>query len=258
MGFSPTPPGLLPEDVLPQPLAEKGLYKPGGYQCWDCEFTSKKKGFSGRQALRAHLKRHKNERRAWQRPLLIQVPLVLILLGAAIVGWLGVKLPFPLPFDTPVLTVPADITRWAVLGCTTALIVASTAVLFSPAEYGGKALATVSRLLVLVGSLAGLWGVTVTWELVTPVLSWPYQVPLWGLLLLTPVLGGPRRARFRSGKATYTCSNCGGQFKAGTAPGMGRCTGCEAEVRVGLPEPGRSSPYPESQYPLYDRRGRRP
>ena len=288
-------PDLLPEKKVPRPLAEKNLYKLGGYQCWDCGFTSKKKGFSGRQALRAHLKKHKRERRAWQRPLLLQMAVVLVLMGAAIAGWLGVKLPFVLPFDTPVLTAPADITRWAVLGCTTGMIVISAVVLFSPAEYGGKTLATLSRLLVLVGNLAVLWGAAVAWELVSPWLSWPFQVPLWGLVALTPILAAkagsvkllvkrrgvrsssytslmkPKNEKTRrkirtwwskweqrmveSGKASYKCSNCGEQFKAGTRPGTGRCTGCGAKVRIGPPVSGLSSPKPVSQYPLYDHRG---
>ena len=48
---------LLPESALPEELAEQGLYKPAGMGCEHCEFATKKTGLSGRQALRAHLKR---------------------------------------------------------------------------------------------------------------------------------------------------------------------------------------------------------
>ena len=65
-------PELLPESGLPRELAERGLYKPAGIGCNQCSFTTKKKGFFGRQALRAHGKKHKNDARAWQRPLMRQ------------------------------------------------------------------------------------------------------------------------------------------------------------------------------------------
>ena len=61
-------PELLPEEGLPTELSERGLHKPAGIACNHCSFTTKKKGFSGRQALRAHGKKHKNDARAWQRP----------------------------------------------------------------------------------------------------------------------------------------------------------------------------------------------
>ena len=65
-------PDLLPELALPEDLAEQGLYKPAGVGCEHCEFTTKKTGFSGRQALRAHFKKHRYDERAWRGPLLRQ------------------------------------------------------------------------------------------------------------------------------------------------------------------------------------------
>ncbi len=59
-------PELLPEEELPKELAERGLYKPAGIVCGQCAFVTKKKGFSDRQALRARLKKHRNDARAWQ------------------------------------------------------------------------------------------------------------------------------------------------------------------------------------------------
>ena len=117
--------GLLSEDKIPRELDGKGLYKPVGFVCWECDFVSKKKGFPGRQALRAHLKKHKNERRAWQRPLILQTAVAVMLLATAIAGWLEASLPFDLPFDTPLLTLPGGITKWAVVGITAPLLVIS-------------------------------------------------------------------------------------------------------------------------------------
>ena len=82
-------PELIPEEAVPKQLADKNLYKPSGYACQECKFISNKKGFAGRQALRAHLKKHKNERRAWQGPFIRQVLVVAIILGFVAVERLG-------------------------------------------------------------------------------------------------------------------------------------------------------------------------
>ena len=179
--------GLLSEDKIPRGLADKGVYRPAGYACRECDFFSKKKGFPGRQALRAHLKKHKNERRAWQRPLILQTAVVMMLLGAAIAGWLEARLPFDLPFDTPLLTLPGGITKWAVVGIIAPLLVLSLAMTFSGKEkYWDKTVARLLGLLVFVGSQAGLGAVAMIWGIVSPELSWPFQVPLWALVVLTP------------------------------------------------------------------------
>ncbi len=52
-------------------------FKDGGFSCNKCKWRTKKRGFSGRQALRAHLKRHVRERRSILRPLMVQAVVVL-------------------------------------------------------------------------------------------------------------------------------------------------------------------------------------
>ena len=75
-----------PEGSVPDKFKRDGSYRPGGgYKCRKCEYVTKKKGFGGRQALRAHLKVHKLERRSWQRPLVRQM-LVTLVAGLVIVG----------------------------------------------------------------------------------------------------------------------------------------------------------------------------
>ncbi len=90
-------PDLLPESGLPQELAERGLYKPAGIACNHCSFTTKKRGFSGRQALRAHGKKHKNDARAWQRPLVRQGVIAGSIVALVVLGLIGSgtrRLPF--------------------------------------------------------------------------------------------------------------------------------------------------------------------
>ena len=82
-------PELLPESGLPAELAERGLYKPAGIGCNHCAFTTKKKAHSGRQALRAHLKKHKNDARAWQRPLVRQGVIAGFIVTLVVLGLLG-------------------------------------------------------------------------------------------------------------------------------------------------------------------------
>jgi len=43
---------------------KRNLFKDYGYQCADCEWTTRKIGINGRNAARAHSKKHKNEQRA--------------------------------------------------------------------------------------------------------------------------------------------------------------------------------------------------
>jgi len=80
---------LLPESALPSDLAEQGLYKPAGIECNQCEFATKKTGLSGRQALRAHLKRHKNDARAWRGPLSRQGVLAASIAVLTVVGMMA-------------------------------------------------------------------------------------------------------------------------------------------------------------------------
>ena len=59
----------VPEELVPIELKKDGRFLSGGYKCRECAFATSRFGFSGRQALRAHLKVHTLERRAWARPM---------------------------------------------------------------------------------------------------------------------------------------------------------------------------------------------
>lgn len=66
----------IPQEAIPEEFKGDGRYRPGGgYRCRKegCGFVSKKGGFSGRQALRAHLKFHRRKDKAWRRPLIRQI-----------------------------------------------------------------------------------------------------------------------------------------------------------------------------------------
>jgi hypothetical protein len=73
--FRPEP---IPEEKVPKQFLNDGSYKEAGSQCRECSFRTRKRGFSGKQALRAHLKKHVNERRAARRPMLHQIMLVIL------------------------------------------------------------------------------------------------------------------------------------------------------------------------------------
>ena len=79
----------LPETALPPDLASQSLYKPAGIECNRCEFVTKKTGLSGRQALRAHLKRHKNDARAWRGPIIRQGLLVTSIAALIVAGMMA-------------------------------------------------------------------------------------------------------------------------------------------------------------------------
>jgi len=180
---------MLPEDKVPPELTKKGLYKPAGYACRDCSFASKKKGFSGRQSLRAHLKKHRIEQRAWRRPLFRQLLVVLILVGLAIAGGLGVEVPSEFPFVLPVVTFPEAIAAWSVVGMSIALLLLLVGIfVFGDERVGGKAVADILDAIAVIGALIGLYVVAGFWEIVFPSLSWPMQVPVWVLVALTPIL----------------------------------------------------------------------
>ena len=118
-------PDLLPEEAVPEPLAGRGLYRPTGFTCWQCEFTTKKRGFPGRQAIRAHIKVHKRDRRAWMRPLVRQSLVVPMIIGLAIAGWFSEALSLEVPFTTPVATLPPTITGWTTISAAALLLLAA-------------------------------------------------------------------------------------------------------------------------------------
>ena len=63
----------VPVAAVPPILVESGDYGPGGFHCKWCDWDTAKRGFPGRQAVRGHLKKHVRDRRAWRRPLTVQL-----------------------------------------------------------------------------------------------------------------------------------------------------------------------------------------
>ena len=88
-------PSHVPEEVLPVEFRKDGSYRPGGYHCWQCDFVTSKKGFGGRQSLRAHLKSHKRARRSWVRPLQWQGVMILAAIAVVVITRLSVPLAQP-------------------------------------------------------------------------------------------------------------------------------------------------------------------
>ena len=186
-------PELLPEEQLPPELAEKGLYKPAGIACHQCRFVTKTRGFSGRQALRAHLKRHKNNARAWQRPLVRQGLLAGSIVALVVLGLLGpadlkAAIHPQLPFDVPLVPLPELITGWGTVAMAVALLLSSLWMLAVAGEFGGQPLVRVLSGLTVAGSLLGLWVVMGAWGVVGPELSRLMMAPVLVVVGLTPVL----------------------------------------------------------------------
>ncbi|MFW6174893.1 MAG: hypothetical protein ACOC5K_03865 [Chloroflexota bacterium] len=79
-------PELAPEPVVPQELRDDGSYTPHGYLCRHCGYQTRKRGFPGKQALRAHTKKHTRERRAFWRPFARQAAISAIVVPALLLG----------------------------------------------------------------------------------------------------------------------------------------------------------------------------
>ena len=107
----------------------------------------------------------------------------MLLMTAAVEGWLGYQLPFALPFNIPVVSVPADLAKWIVVGSAIALLLFSILLLLVTREFWDRSYATTLSFIVGLGTLGGLYGAALAWNLVEPRPSLPYQVPLWAMVL---------------------------------------------------------------------------
>lgn len=228
-----------------------GFYKPAGFKCPRCEFTSTKTGFSGRQALRAHSKKHKRDRRAWFRPFVSQGMVVLTVAGVGVAGWL-------MPLDEPLFTLPFDLISMAVAAVTGLLLLLSAALLHKGA---GKRDSKMASLLVIIGTISGIWGAALASGLIAPRPSLVMEAPIWVLLAITPSLAArvglmrlsirrregktrsallllkpkdkdyldliwmqERRERVEAG--SKRCEGCGVKFEGGIKIGRRACSGC--------------------------------
>ena len=174
---------------------DKSLYKPVGYKCRQCSFTSKKKGFDGRQSLRAHIKKHKRESRAFWRPFVKQSVVVLIIAGLGVAGWMDIYPASKMPFALPTLKLTQNVVDWGTFGVgigalTVGFVVMLMALRFISDDLGNRGLARTLWFISIIGSFAGLWIVMGLWGLATPSVSWVFQMPVWITMALTTVLFG--------------------------------------------------------------------
>ena len=186
-------PDPIPEQELPAELAERGLYKPAGIACHQCSFVTKKRGFSGRQALRAHLKKHRRDVRAWQRPLVRQGVFAGFVVALAVLGLIGsaglkADVQSALPFGVPLVTLPELVMGWGTVAVAVALLLSTLWMLAVPGEFGGQPLVRILSGLRAIGSLLGVWVGLVIWGVVSPEMSWPMMPPVLVVVGLTPVL----------------------------------------------------------------------
>ena len=112
----------VPEGALHEDLKADGSYQPGGFRCWKCEFTTRKKGFPGRQAMRAHIKSHVLQRRSWQRPLARQAGLVTVLIVVRVLAHLGI-IHSPIYWTQSI----APLVFWPVIGLVGLLLIVALA-----------------------------------------------------------------------------------------------------------------------------------
>ena len=181
--------------TTPRRSPDKSLYKPAGYKCRQCPFATKKKGFNGRQSLRAHIKKHKRESRAFWQPFIRQLVVVLIIVGLGVAGWMDIYPVSKIPIALPTLTLTQQMVDWGTFGVgmsvlAVALVLMITAYSVIRNDLGDRGLARVLWSISLIGSFTGLWVVMGLWELFTPSVSWVFQIPAWLMLALTPILMG--------------------------------------------------------------------
>lgn len=166
---------VLAQEAVPPGFAEDGLYRPYGFRCRQCSYRTKARGFSGRQAMRAHLKAHVHKRRAWSRPLLrcgIVVLLIAGLLSAALLGWRPLR---------PLWAPPVSLS-WPLLGASL-LSMAILCVATNGAEESmSKSALRLARGLVLLSLLFGALAAGTALGALGEPPGWPFFLPVGALL----------------------------------------------------------------------------
>ncbi len=94
---------------------------------------------TGRQALRAHGRKHKNEDRAWRRPLVGQGIVAGFIVALAVPGLMGsadlkADVQSALPFGVPLVTLPELVVGWGTAAVAVALLLSSLYMLAAPAR----------------------------------------------------------------------------------------------------------------------------
>ncbi len=181
--------------TTPRRSPDKSLYKSVGYKCRQCPFTSKKKGFNGRQSLRAHIKKHKRESRAFWQPFVRQLVVVLAISGLGVAGWMDIYPASKIPFALPSLVLTQQIVDWGTFGVGIAVLVVGVIVMMMALslirdDLGDRGLARTLWFISIIGSFAGLWIVMGLGGIVAPSVGWVFQIPAWVMMALTPVLVG--------------------------------------------------------------------
>lgn len=86
-------PDPVSEELVPAEAVVARRFKSTGAECNLCGWRTRKPGFNGRQAVRAHMKVHANRRRAYSRPVLRQsVALMIVALGLLAAYFVRVEL----------------------------------------------------------------------------------------------------------------------------------------------------------------------
>ncbi|MDP3061864.1 MAG: hypothetical protein Q8O40_01435 [Chloroflexota bacterium] len=178
----------VPEEALPEHLKKEGAYQPGGYHCWQCGFSTTKKGFSGRQALRAHIKSHVLLRRAWLRPLAHQGLFTLVAGALAIAGRLNL-----LSVPVAVRAVLDPLLMWALLVTGGAFVALAALVSFSPGESPSRGQVRILRAGRAISALALIAEAAVAVGLLVIEIAWPFRAVMWSAgalgLWLAPAAG---------------------------------------------------------------------
>jgi len=144
----------VPSNLIPDDLKGE-FYSPAGFGCRHCEWTTDRTGFSARQAIRAHLKKHVRERRAWRRPLIFQSAVVAALI--TVVG-LGITDTVKLP-EAWIVEAPDAVFTWALRGTAGLALLSLGMAIFTPrllAQYGRQLLESVRILSTVILALVGL------------------------------------------------------------------------------------------------------
>ena len=185
----------ISRSTTPRRSPDKSLYKPAGYKCRQCPFTTKKKGFNGRQSLRAHIKKHKRESRAFWQPFVKQSVVVLVIVGLGVAGWMDIYPASKIPIALPTLMLTQHVVDWGTFGVGMSVLAVGSLVMLMALRFlndgmGDRGLTRTLWFISIIGSFTGLRIVMGLWGLFTPSFSWVFQMPVWITMALTPVLFG--------------------------------------------------------------------
>ncbi len=192
---------MLSEEMVPEHMVQKGKYTTGGFRCRKCAFSTLKQGFSGRQALRAHIKVHTQERRSWVRPLLWQGLVSAVLVAGGAAAYL-----LPTPGSLVSLLVGRHVPGWAFT--MTGLVAVLALTITFQCTRGDLSRRGIALGWVVIGlvDVLGTLVCAAPWTSVRP--HWPHLITAVAMLLVAPPtalnLGGCAYANRRGKKRRST------------------------------------------------------